>query len=159
MADKNQAIIDYLIQCPAIQNNPLFFNFIQAKNDNKQIVTVANDKLMDKTYIDGSVQKRYTFSIIDYKSIAYDAVVKQEGYTNENVDDILQVQQIIDWIDEQEALRNYPDFGSECVIDNIKALSSNPNLNGVDTNVSPSLAKYSISIQINYVDYSNANWY
>lgn len=159
MADKNQAIIDYLLQCPSIQNSPLYFNFIQAKNDNKQIVTVANDKLMDRTYIDGSVQKRYTFSIIDYKSIAYDAVVKQEGYTNENVDDILQVQEIINWIDEQEALRNYPNFGEECVIDDIRALSSNPNLNGVDTNASPSLAKYSISIQVDYVDYSNADFY
>ena len=158
MVDRNQAIIDYLSQCPYIYNSPLFFNFINAKNDNKQIVTVINDKIMDKTFIDGSIQKRFTFSIIDYKSIAYDAVVKQSGYVNENVEDMFNVQEIINWIDEQEALRNYPDFGNECVIDNIKALSDNPNLNGVDNNASPSLAKYSVSIQVNYVDYSNTIW-
>lgn len=159
--DKNEAIITYLLQCPAIQNSPLYFNFINAKDDNKQIVTQANDKIIDKPFIDGSIQKRFTFTIMDYKSIAYTAVVKELNnlsatlvYPNENLEDIIDVQGIIDWISEQEVLRNYPDFGEDCVIDDIKALSDNPNLNSVDTSTNPPLAKYSISIQINYVDYS-----
>lgn len=156
--DKNQAVIDFLLQCPALQNNPLFFNFVNAKDDNKQIVTSANDTIIDKPFIDGSVQKRYTFTIIDYKSVAYTAIVKQAGYPNENVEDMLATQDIIDWITEQEIDRNYPDFGTDCVIDSMKALSTNPNLNGVDTSVAPALAKYSISIQINYIDYSHILW-
>jgi len=32
-----QAVIDYLLTCPAIINSPLYFNFINAKNDNAKI--------------------------------------------------------------------------------------------------------------------------
>jgi len=156
--DKNQAIIDFLLQCPYIQNNPLFFNFINAKDDNKQIVTMGNDKTIDRPFIDGSVQKRYTFTLIDYKSVAYTAIAKASGYPNENVDDILDTQSIIDWITEQENARNYPNFGEQCVIDEMIALTDNPRLNGVDTSINPGLAKYSVSIQINYVDYTNLEW-
>ena len=93
--DKNQAIIDFLNQCPSIRDNPTFFNFINAKDDNKQILTTGNDKIIDKPFIDGSVQKRYTFTIVDYKSVAYTAIVKATGYNNENVDELFNTQGII----------------------------------------------------------------
>ncbi len=156
--DKNQAIIEYLITCPQIRDNPLFFNFIQAKDDTKQFVTIANDKSVQKPYIDGSVLKQYTFTIIDYKSIAYQAIVKQAGYVNENVEEMLDVQGIIDWINEQENIHNYPDFGEDCEIENMEVLTENPRLNGVDTSLSPALAKYSIAIRINYIDNSKRLW-
>lgn len=156
--DKNQAVIEYLSECPQIKENPLFFNFSEADDNSKQIVTVANDKRLEKAYIDGSVAKRYTFTIIDYRSVAYQAIVQQSGLPNENVDEYLDVQGIIDWIDEQSELRHYPDFGADCQIDDIKALTDNPNLNGVDTTVKPSIAKYSVSIQIDYLDTSKMIW-
>ena len=156
--DKNQAIIEYLLQCPQIANNPLFFNFIEAKDDNKQIVTIANDKAVQRPYIDGTVLKRYTFSIIDYRSIVYQAIVKVPGYTNENVEEFLDVQGIIDWVTEQEDLRNYPDFGEDCIIQEIQALTDSPRLNSVDASITPALAKYSISIQIEYLDISKKIW-
>lgn len=158
--DKNTAIIDYLCQCPYIRESKLFFNFIEAKDNNKQILTTANDKAVDKPYIDGSIQKRFTFTIMDFKSITYNAIVKTIGheYKSENIDEILEVQTIIDWITEQNELRNYPNFGTKCVIDNIEALNNNPNLNAVDTTKTPTLARYSVSIQVNYVDYSKTIW-
>ena len=99
MVDKNQAIIEYLRNCPQIAANPLFFNFIEAKDNNKQLVTVANDINIQKPYIDGSVLKRFTFTIIDYRSIAYQAVVMAVGYTNENVEEMLDVQAMLNWIE------------------------------------------------------------
>lgn len=156
--DKNQAIIDFLIQCPQIQSNPLFFNFIQAKDNNKQFVTVANDKSLNKPFIDGSVQKRFTFTIIDYRSVTYQAIVKQAGYPNENVEEMLDVQSILDWVTEQADNHNYPDFGADCQIDDMRTLTSEPNMNGVDTSVTPALAKYSFSIQIDYIDTSKMLW-
>ena len=103
--DKNQAMIDYLNNCPAIRDNPLFFNFINAKEDNKQLITVANDKALDKPYIDGSILKMYTLTVIDYKSIAYQAIPKIAGYTDENVEEMFDVQQIMDWVNAQDKLR------------------------------------------------------
>lgn len=156
--DKNQAIIDFLIQCPPIASNPLFFNLINAKDNNKQIITAANDKATDKKYIDGSVLKRYSFTIIDFKSITYNAIVKQAGYSNENVEDLLDVQAIADWITEQADSRIYPNFGEDCIIEDMKVLTDSPNLNGIDYSVKPSLAKYSLTIQIEYLDTSKVLW-
>jgi hypothetical protein len=156
--DKNQAVIDYLIQCPQIKNNPLFFNFADAQDNNKQLLTIANDKATNKPYIDGSVLKKYTFTIVDYRSVVYQAIVKQEGYSNENVEEMFDVQGIIDWITEQDDNQNYPDFGADCVIEEVKAVTDNPNLNGVDSNTKPSLAKYSVSIQITYLDTTRKLW-
>ena len=156
--DKNKAIINYLITCPIINENPLYFNFIHGNEDDKQIITTSNDKAIDRPYIDGSVLKRFTFTIIDFKSIAYRAIVKDGIHPDENVEDLLQVQDIIDWITEQNDERNFPDFGEDCVVEEITTTASNPTLNGIDSNVSPALAKYSISIQVNYIDYSKMLW-
>lgn len=158
MIDKNQAVIDFLITCPSIYNSPLYFNFINAKNDNKQFVTVANDVYTQTPYIDGSVNKTYTFTIIDFKSISYNPVVKQEGYTDENVDDMAMVQALIDWVNEQDDNHNYPNFGESCIIESMVALTDNPNLDSIDTTLTPALAKYSISIRIDYLDISKKLW-
>ncbi len=156
--DKNQAVIDFLIACPTIQQNPLFFNFLNAKDDNKQIITQANDIMLNDRYIDGSVLKRFLFTIVDFRSIVNEPIPKVEGYVNENVEEYQDVQSIMDWINLQNDLQNYPDFGTDCFIDDMRTTSANPNLNGVDTDVTPALAKYSMSIQIDYLDTSKCVW-
>ena len=156
--DKEHALIEFLLQCDQIRDNPLFFNFLDAKNNNKQLVTVANEKILDRQYVDGSIFKRYTFVLMDYRTVVYQAVVKSGGYPNENLEEFLDVQTIIDWVEEQEELKNYPDFGPDCIIEEMRTTTSQPNLNGVDTNVKPSLAKYSISIQVDYLDISKRIW-
>ena len=152
--DKNQAMLQYMCNCPQIAESPLYFNFVNAKAEDKQFVTNTSDKRINRGFIDGSVLKRYSFTIMDYRSVAYQAVVKQEGYPNENVEEVLDIQGIIDWIDEQNDNRNFPDFGEDCQIDEIRTTSENPNLNSVNTQVSPALAKYSVTIQVDYIDTS-----
>lgn len=156
--DKNQVVIDYLLDCPQIATSRLFFNYINAKNDNVQLITTANDRIIHAQYIDGSVLKRYTFNLIVFKSITYNAIVKQVGYPDENIDDMLDVQGIIDWVDEQNEARNYPDFGPDCVVEEITTLTDNPELDGVNDDISPALAQYSISIRIEYLDKSKMVW-
>lgn len=153
--DKNKAVIDFLMTCPYLADNPMFFNFVQAKDNNKQIVTITNDVATQKPYIDGSVMKRYSFSLIDYKSISYNPLVNLSGgLTDENVEDMLDVQNILDWVMEQANIRNFPDFGEINFIDDMRATSENPMFNGADVSVQPALAKYSITIQIDYIDNS-----
>ena len=157
MVDKHQAIIDYLLTCPAIANSPVYFNAIQAKNNTKELITIATDKNTHIPYIDGSVAKRYTFTIIDFKSISYNPIVHVIGTSvveNENVRDMLDVQGIMDWITEQNEARNFPDFGNDCEIDEVRTASENPNLNGIQDNLTPALAKYSFSVQVDYIDNS-----
>ena len=156
--DKNQAVIDYLIQCPTILNSPLYFNFINAKDDTNQFVTQSNERYASKRYIDGSVMKIYSFTIILFKSAADIAVVKASGYPNENISDMVDIQALIDWVKEQEDLHNYPNFGEDCIVDEIYTTTDNPNFNGIDDQVSPPLATYSITIEIQYLDVSKKLW-
>lgn len=156
--DKNQAIIDFLITCPELSSNPLFFNYVNAKEDSTQIITQSNDKSMNKTFVDGSVLRRYTFTFIYFKSISYTPVVKQPGYSNENVEEMLDVQAVVDWVTEQAEIFNYPNFGPNCFIEEMKVLTDNPNLNSIDTTSTPPLAKYSLTIQIDYIDTSKMLW-
>lgn len=158
MVDKNQAVIDYLIQCPQIQNSPLYFNFINAKDDSNQFVTVSNDRYSNRNYVDGSVGKIYTFTIITFKSAADIAVVKMEGYPNENMSDMADLQSLIEWVKEQDDLHNYPNFGDECIIDKIFPTTDEPNFDGIDEQASPALAVYSTSFQIEYIDTSKVLW-
>lgn len=156
--DKNQAVINYLIQCPTIQNSPLYFNFINAEDDANQFVTLSNERYASKPFIDGTVMKVYSFTIILYKSTADIAVVKVDGYPNENISDMSDIQALIDWISEQRELHNYPNFGNTCIIDDINTTTDNPNFDGVDDQVSPPLAVYSVTIEITYLDVSKKLW-
>lgn len=156
MVDKAQAIIDYLNNCPQINSNPLFFNFSEAKDNAKQIMIVPVDKIINRPYIDGSVSKRYTITIYDYRSITYQALVKDPDYPNENVEELLDVQGIMDWVQEQNDIQNFPDFGENCIIDSIDVSTNTPALNGVDTTLTPALAKYSITIMVDYLDISKS---
>lgn len=156
--DKNQAVIDFLVTCPQIANNKLFFNFINGKDNDKQIITLSNDRRTNTTYVDGGVRKRFSFAIIDFRSVTYQAVVKTTGYPNENVEEMLDVQGILDWVNEQADARNFPNFGDDCLIDDMTTSTDTPNLNGVDTSINPAIAKYSISIFIDYIDTSKKLW-
>ena len=156
--DKNQAIIDYLLQCTDINGKSIYFNLINESDDSIQILTTAEDKIMNRPYIDGSILKRYTFNIIVFKSITESPLVTQSGYTNENVDDLAEVQALLDWIIEQRDLENYPDFGTDCFIDDIDTTTETPRFDGINSEMNPPLAMYSISIVIQYLDKSKMLW-
>lgn len=158
MTDKNSAIIDYLLTCDTIKSSSLYFNFINAKNDTKQIIADANDTYTDKKYIDGSVLKQYQCTLIDFRSLSTKPIPRALGYTDENVSDLGFVQSIIDWIEVQNDNRNFPDFGQTCIVESIRTTSNNPNLDGIDASTTPALAKYSITIQVEYLDTSKVMW-
>ena len=155
--DKNKAFVDYLLQCPEILNSPLYFNFVNAKNNTNQIVTNSNDAIVEK-YIDGSTRKRYTYTIITFKSITDIPLVKLPNYSNENIEDLADFQNVIDWISEQQDIHNYPDFGEYCQIDEIRSETETPRYDGINTEISPSMAMYSIDIVIDYIDTSKVIW-
>ena len=115
----------------------------------------SDDVSLHRPYIDGTELKRYTFNLDSFKSVAYNPVI--QGLPDENMEDFAEVQELIDWITEQEELKNYPAF-ENCIIDKMRSLSSKPALVGVDTTLSPPTAVYRISIQIDYLDTSKQVW-
>ena len=158
IVDKQEAIINYILECPQIRNSPLYFNFINAKDNTNQIVTSANDKYMDRPFITGSVSKMYSFTIMIFKSISDDALVKLEGYAHENVEELAYAQALIDWISTQNDAKVFPDFGTDCDIDSIETSAETPRLEAINTDVSPALAMYSVTIRIRYIDNSKNIW-
>ena len=159
--DKNQAIVDFLKTCLKIKNSPLFFNFGDVKDGANQATIRSDDISLHRPYIDGSVLKRYTFTIDCFKSVAYNPVIEGavgETIVNENVDEMNQVQEILDWINEQGDDGTFPDFGDTCIIEKMGTLTTKPDLVGVDTTLNPPMAVYRISIQIDYIDNTKKIW-
>lgn len=156
--DKNEQIIEYLLQCPAIQNSPLYFNFIEAKDGATQLITMTEETSTIRTFVDGSMRQVYTLELITFKSISENAIVKTSGYPNENVDDLSEVQALMDWINEQDDLKNYPNFGENIHIDHIETTTDSPRLMGINTELIPPLAMYSVSIRIEYINEAKCIW-
>lgn len=156
--DKNSAVIEYFLNCPVILENPLYFNFINAEDNTNQIVTQTTERYAERKYVDGSVLKTYTFTIIIHKSVADIPIVKVSGYPNENMLDISDVQAIIDWISTQDDEHNYPDFGTDCIIESMSTTTDTPSFDGIDDEPSPALAVYSITVEIKYLDISKQIW-
>ncbi len=157
MIDKNKSILDFIAQYDGISSNPIFVNFINAKDDDVQFLTSSNDVSINRAFVDGSIMKRYTFSIVITKSIT-DLAIAKDLMLNENIDDLANIQAFMDWINKQGENHIYPDFGEHCVIEEMHTTSENPSLDGINTEVSPALALYSMEIEIDYIDYSKVIW-
>ena len=156
--DKNKATITFLTNCPIIKDNPLFFNFGNVKNNDCQYITTSNDVALDKKFIDGSVSRRYIFTLETFRSISDNEIVKDETVDNENIEDMFELQDIIDWVNSQGESNNFPDFGEDITIEEMETTTDIPHFEGVDTSASPALAMYSMTIRIDYIDYTKTIW-
>ena len=163
MIDKNKATLNFIATYPEMATSPIFMNFINATNDDVQFLTSGNDKDLNKEFVDGSVMKQYIFSIVITKTIASMALAKEGAngentIDGENIDDMAEVQAFMDWINKQGKDQNYPDFGSDCVIEEMHTTAENPSIDGINTETGPALALYSVEIRIVYIDYSDVIW-
>ena len=156
--DKNAQIVNYFLTCPQIQDSPLYFNFIHAEDSTTQILTDSNDIYATKKYIDGSELNLYNFTIIMFRSVSPNAIARVIGYPNENIVDLADIQALIDWVTEQNELKNFPNFGENCIVQSIKSTTLNPIFSGIDTEVSPNLAVYNVTFQVEYLDISKKIW-
>lgn len=156
IANKNDAMLAYLMTMPYIKEHPVYFNFGVIEDNNKQLIAQSVDASLNKHYVDGSELRRYSVTIVDFKSVGYNAIVS--GKNDENIADLSESQQIIDWINEQNDIQNYPDFGEECSIESISVTKNTPALDRVDTSKTPAIAEYSITINVDYLDTSKVIW-
>lgn len=156
--DKNQSIIEYLSECPTIASNKLFFNFADETDNSNQIIVHGDDKALNKPFVDGSVEKQYTFTMFVYKAVSYNPIAKVVGHPDENLVDLSDVQALLDWIVDQNEQLHFPNFGEKCIIESVEPLTNSPVLKGVDAKAQPPLAQYSIVIRVTYLDKSKMIW-
>ena len=158
--DKNKAMIKFLLTCPTIQENPLFFNFANEEDGSNHFITETDSK--KRTYIDGSVLKQYTFTIASYSATSHNAIIDDAVsgtiLADENIENMAKAQEILDWIEEQADNQNFPDFGENCSVEDMIPLTSDPDIDGIDTSVNPPIARYSVGVRVTYLDNSKRNW-
>lgn len=166
--DLNKRILDYIYECPVVAENPMYFCVAEERNNNNQMVVSRETPADAVEFVDGTVERTYRAEILMYKSVAYNPIVTEETptgeripselYLNENIEDMEDGQTLIDWIDEQNENRHFPNFGEWCIIESVKTSSSRPVLNGVNPELEPPLAQYSVGLEIQYLDMSKKIW-
>lgn len=132
--------IKWLLQNDYIKKNKLFLNAVKAEDNSNQIVTQQVQKVSE--YIDGSVLYRVIFIVFGYKSVSYNQLFKTKLDGNENIADMRTIQEVSDFVSEQENRRNYPDFGDGYEVQTIYPQYITPGTPSIDN----ALAKYSIPI-------------
>ena len=149
-------LLAYLLTSTAIEQ--LYFQYGEAADGAISISTQAIDTSERRRYVDGSEPKQLDFVFTWYKPLSTLPVstTLAQGETNQNVAELDDVSAIIDWIEEQNHLRNFPDLGEHCVVDEIYCLTNHPRMAGVDIAANPPLARYTFTIRINYIDYTYA---
>ena len=122
---------------PKIQElaGELLFNFSQENEGSISLITNYSDRIR-KEYITGVTEKAYGFTV---------AIVKPYSSNEDdlNLEAMNFAQTFMDWLDEQNKAKKYPDFGKNCEI-----LQNMPNLSGV--NYEAGLARYMIQVRILY---------
>lgn len=137
--NKHLAVWEWLFQNEEIKR--LYFNFSDTQNGNITIATSpANSAL--KTYTNGDKLKAYDFSLIQYKPMNTVDVNSEE-----NAEIMFDAEKLMDWIDEQERVKNYPRFRG-CPVQKVENMPNMPSIAGMDDTV----AKYLFSCRITYLE-------
>lgn len=148
--DYTTPFLKWLLNSDYIRGNKLFLNAAQAKDNNIQIVTQQITRSQDREYVDGSVLRRIVFTVFDFKSISFNQLVKTMFENSENVVDLLEAGQIIDYVERKNKERDFPDFGKDLEVQRIYSEYGSPSTPTVDNTMR--LAKYSIPIICEVLD-------
>lgn len=140
---KHDAVKAYFVpKVKELAGSMLSFNFSPESPNSISLITNYSDKVRKK-YITGDALKEYGFSII---------IVKE--YSSESDDLNLEAmnfaQTFMEWLEEQNEKKEYPDFGKNCTIEKMENLQNMPNLSGV--NYEAGLARYMIQVRIIYTE-------
>lgn len=135
--DRNIAILNWLSQCGEIAD--IFCLVGKAKNDNTVFVPNVSEE-WTKEFNDGTGEKELTFTLITYKDIT------TEPNTNDNAKAQFDVEKVMEWVREQNANSNYPQFADNETIFEIEVLENMPTMAGADEKT----AKFMFAVKINY---------
>ena len=137
--EKNNAIWEWLKTCEYLKD--MFFNFGEDKNNNTIIASNVSEANI-KEFVDGSKKKVYQFTVIQFKKTSIIPNSKQ------NINTLVDVTSVMEWIEAQDKIRNYPNFGSLCLIESVKNLQNIPNVAGQDKQG----AKYMFAVEVTYLE-------
>lgn len=134
---KHEIMVDYVKK----KAEDLTFNFAPESAASISFLTNFSGKLVKK-YIRGA-DKEYGFSILINWSYSINS-------DDVNLKAMNASQEFADWIDRQNLLKDYPDFGEKCQVKKIETLQNMPNLATVD--MENGVAQYRIPCRVLYFE-------
>lgn len=140
---KHDAMVAYM--SPKVQElvgRLLNFNVSPGKEGNISFLTNYSDKLRKK-YIRVGAEKEYGFTVLITRTFS-------EETDDLNLDAMNFSQGFMDWIDEQDKKRIFPDFGGKCQVKKIENLQNMPNLASVDWE--NMIAQYMLQCRVIYFE-------
>lgn len=120
----------------------LNFNFSDDSPDSFALITNYSDKVIKK-YIRIGADKAYGFTVIVTKGFSTSA-------DDLNLEAMNFAQSFMDWIEEQNKEKKYPDFGEKCQVKKIENLQDIPNLAEVDAE--NAIARYMMQCRVVYFE-------
>lgn len=138
---KHEAVWDWLLTCPHIKD--LFFNFSQSGNGDTMLVplTAYNDYAV-QDYISGTSLRWYDFAIVRFDALSF------EPNDQKNIEVLVDVEAIAEWIEQQAAQHNHPTFPAGCQILSVEALPSGTDYVAAKDETG---AKYMLQFRIEYI--------
>lgn len=135
---------EWLKQYEPFYNNWIYFNATPYVVGSVAMNAVSGDRIV-REYITGVKAKQLTLAIDFVKE--YDAV----GTSDVNIDIMEELENFSSWIEQNNIVKNFPDFGEFNFVQELEVLTNVPSLL-IDS--TQQLAKYQIQFRINYNDES-----
>lgn len=138
---KYEGLVTFLKQYPPL-NEILYFNKTQEIADTSSVNTVYSDYAVQE-YTCGNSDREFVFAIKQMKQ--YDSA----GTSGINRQTMEEVQAFMDWIDEQNKKRNFPEFPDNCFVYKIENLQNMPEIAGTNDQ---GLAEYMFQCRVCYTE-------
>lgn len=138
MADsKHKAVWDWLMQCPHITD--LFFVFSQTDDGD---VSLTPSESIVQEYISGASFRTYDVAVTCASKCTF------EANEIETIVNLVDFEQLGEWVEEQNEIRNFPEFPEGSTVQEIRVL---PNEAGFVAAQDESGCKFMLQFQIDYI--------
>lgn len=124
---------------PFLGDNHLFFETADAYPGIREVVPTIGEYL-DSTDICGNKYKGYAFVFIGYETL-------DSGTSDVNTANMGIFDKFIEWLEEQQKNKNFPDFGDNCGDYDVSPVQNMADMSFVDEDMT---AKYMLAAEIKY---------
>lgn len=140
MVNKYKKITEWLQEYVPL-HTWIFFNVLPAEPDAVTVNSVQNERVLEE-YIDGSKRVEFLFAVALAKEF-------DTGTSENNLDALQEFEEISAWVETQNDLRNFPNFGNSINIEKVEVLETVPSVSVDNQN---QIAKYQGQFKITYVE-------
>jgi hypothetical protein len=144
MTDKEKALHEWAQGNPFLTDY-LMFDFLREHQGSCAIAPISGESAL-KRYINGDAMKVYRFAL----QVSF---ALSDSTDDTNTQNMFTLRQWQHWLEEQERLRQYPNFGESCGDYQIRNLSNTPQMAMRYEN---GMAKYQFFAEIKYLERGTA---